>query len=81
MTRTMAKQPKKADDEGQPPRKQARSGSPLHAWINEELMAALDAHLEGTDPRISKTAFIETALKKLLREYGAWPPKASEGGE
>lgn len=75
MPAIMARTPKKTGGEDEQSKKQARSGAPLHAWIEEAIMAALDAYLEGTDPRISKTAFVEMALRKALRDVGCWPPK------
>ncbi len=72
MQLTMAR--KKPEPEDQPKRP-ARTGSPLHAWIDPAIMEALDAYVESTEPRVTKTSTIETAIKDFLRRQGRWPPK------
>lgn len=56
------------------PRRPIRKGDPLHVWINPALARALDDYLEGTAPRVSKTAAVEEALRQFLVSVGRWPP-------
>jgi hypothetical protein len=55
-----------------------RTGVPLHAYIDATLSRALEAYLAGTEPKVSRTAAVESALRAWLKERGFWPPK--EGG-
>jgi hypothetical protein len=55
------------------PRKPSRTGVPLHVWIDQDLAAALQDYLDSTDPKVSKTAAVESALRELLRGKGFWP--------
>lgn len=71
MPATMAK---REGDSGKA-KKPRRAGVPLHAWIDEAIMSAMDSYLKATEPRVSKTAAIEVALKDFLRGKGFWPPK------
>ena len=58
-----------------PAPKSARTGVPINVWVDEEVSAAMDAYLASTDPVVSKTAAVDSALKQFLREKGFWPPK------
>ncbi len=53
-----------------------RTGTPLHVWIDPEIAEALQGFLASADPRISKTAAVESALREFLRPRGFWPPPA-----
>lgn len=46
----------------------------IHAWVDDELADALQAYVDSTEPRVSKTSTIEAALRAFLREKGFWPP-------
>jgi hypothetical protein len=70
MSATMAKR----KGSGAGGRKPQRSGVPLNAWIEESIMQALESYLDSTDPRVSKTAALESALKDFLKGKGFWPP-------
>ncbi|MFO0846623.1 MAG: hypothetical protein U0797_30360 [Gemmataceae bacterium] len=74
MLATMAKR-KGSGSSGKKPQ---RSGVPLNAWIEEPIMQALEMYLDGTDPRVSKTAALESALKDFLKGKGFWPPPGSK---
>lgn len=54
-----------------------RSDEVLHVRIDPAIDAALDAYLDATEPRVSKTAAVESALREFLRAKGYWPPKSS----
>lgn len=72
---TMPSMPKRKPGSEQPKRKPPnRSGEPLNVWIDNALMAALNAYIEATVPRTSKTAVVELALHELLKAKGHWPP-------
>ena len=64
----MAKKPA-----GRPQR--AHKGSNLNVWINSEIVEAMERFLESHEPRTDKTSLTELALKRLLTEFGYWPPK------
>lgn len=55
-----------------------RQGVLLGIRINEDLAAAMDAYLASTNPRISKTAFLEYVIGEELREHGHWPPPSEK---
>ena len=71
---TEAEQQHPAEDE-RPKQPSSRTGTPLHAWIDDEIAGAFQEYIESTDPRVSKTASLETALKEFLRSRGFWPRK------
>ncbi len=50
---------------------------PLHCWLDVELLAQLRVYTKQADPRLSKTATVESALKAYLAERGFWPPRAA----
>lgn len=52
-----------------------RTGLPLYVYIPPELDGALQAYLEASSPRVSKTSAVEAALHAFLREKGFWPVK------
>lgn len=58
-------------------KKPNRSGVPLHVWIDPAIAEALQSYLEATEPKVFKTAAVESALKDFLRAKGCWPPKPS----
>lgn len=58
-----------------------RKGEPLHVWISPAISQAIDAYLEGTAPRVSKTAAVEEALRRFLQSVGHWPPPSVEKGQ
>jgi cytochrome c553 len=45
----------------------------MQAWIDADVFDALDDYTDGAEPRVSKTAAIESALKDFLRKQGFWP--------
>lgn len=63
---------KKEDGDAKRPN---RVGVSLHVYITPELAEALERFTENSEPKVSKTAAVETALLKLLREAGELPPK------
>jgi hypothetical protein len=72
---TMArKRPK--PDAGKAP--QARTGLPLHVYLEPALRQALDQLAARS--RRSVTAEVSIALENHLKEAGLWPP-AAKGGE
>lgn len=48
---------------------------PLFVQLEPEIARALAEYLEATDPEVSKTAAVESALKDFLRGKGYWPPR------
>lgn len=73
MLDTMARK-KKPDGDGAP-KKPVRTGVPVHAWVDAEVVEALDKFVSEFEPRISKTSAVEAALKAYLRANGYWPPR------
>lgn len=68
----MAKKRRHGDE---PPRPAPnRSGVPIHAYVDPAIVAQLDVYLDGTRPKVSKTAAIEDALIAFLEGKGHWPP-------
>jgi hypothetical protein len=63
-----------ADEE---PGRRKRAGVPLHVWLDPALAEAFAAYLDSLDPRPTITSAVTAALKRFLREKGAWPPPAS----
>jgi hypothetical protein len=61
------------------PEKRGRTGKPIQVYLSDELSAALDAYVEATRPKSTKTAVIEMALEDLLRRSGDLPPAEGEG--
>ena len=55
-----------------------RTGVPLHAWIDEALMNALNDYIDAGELKVSKTSCIEAALRDWLRGRGCLP-KPSAG--
>ncbi len=72
---------KKRNDETQSepiePRRPNRSGESLHVYIDPAIADALRGYLAATEPEVSKTAAVESALREFLRSKGQWPPKRS----
>lgn len=64
---------------GPQPEKKARAGSPIQAFIDPVVRAALDAYIEDWnsthDHKAGVTSTVEAALKKYLEGKGFWPPK------
>lgn len=56
--------------------KQARSGLPLHVWLEPALRHAID--VLKTRNRRSLTSEVSLALERHLAESGLWPPPPSE---
>jgi hypothetical protein len=77
----MSSKRKKPSGGSSGPRKPSRSGTPLHIWIDEDLAQALQGYLDSTDPRVAKTAFVESVLREALRVKGFWPHKLAGGVE
>lgn len=55
-----------------------RTGKPLNAWIDTQLMEAFDGYCAKN--RRTKTAEIEMAIEERLRADGMWPPKVINSG-
>lgn len=53
--------------------KRVRAGTAINVYVDDALGDALDAYLESTEPRVSKTAYIEALIKADLRRLGRWP--------
>ena len=62
-------------------KKPNRTGVPFYVNIEPAIDEAMARYLDSTEPRVSKTAAAESALKAFLRSKGFWPPAGSEGGE
>lgn len=78
MTATMARDKKVKP--GEEPKKPSRAGTkPLHVYLDEGLVDALQSHLDGEEPRISKTAYIDALIRADLRKRGKWPARPAEG--
>lgn len=48
---------------------------PLFVQLDAEIAAAFSEYLDATDPKVGKTAAVESALKDFLRGKGYWPRK------
>lgn len=55
-----------------------RDGVPLNVYIGQPLAAALTAFLDSTDPRVSKTATVESSLAAFLARHGFWDLKGNK---
>jgi hypothetical protein len=75
MPATMARKRHKPEQEPTPGRPK-RSGKPVQIYLSDELSDALDAYIEATRPKPTKTAAIEMAIEDMLRQAGNWPPPA-----
>ena len=73
MARKKSKSGEKEAVQDAPPK--PRSGTPIHAWIDEELGEAFKRYLTSMEVKITATSAIEVALKEFLRNRGFWPPK------
>lgn len=67
----MAKKRPKLPDE---PKRPNRTGVSLHVYIDPAIDGALAAYLQGSEPQVSKTAAVETAIREFLGRKGHWPP-------
>lgn len=76
--RKKASDDKPADVKPADVRRPNRTGVPLHIYVHTEIDQALQEYLESTEPRVPKTAAVESALRAFLAERGFWPRK--EGG-
>jgi hypothetical protein len=56
-----------------------RSGENLNVWVQSQIARRLRAYLASTDPRVSKTSAVESALISFLEDKGFWPPPAGSG--
>jgi len=65
---------KKKQQSGQ---KRVRTGTAINVYVDDALGAAMNGYLDGTEPYISKTAYIEALIKADLRSRGLWPPQQS----
>lgn len=61
-----------ADDAGKTPRR-VRTGTAINVYIDDDLAAAMEAHIDSAEPAITKTAYIEALIKADLRKQGRWP--------
>ncbi len=46
-----------------------RIGYPVNVWIDEVLGKEVDALIERSSPKFSKTAFIEAAIREYVRNH------------
>jgi hypothetical protein len=51
----------------------------LNVFIRPGTGQAIRAYLASTDPRVSKTSAVESALISFLEDKGFWPPPAGQG--
>jgi hypothetical protein len=65
------KQPPDTPPDDSPTR--IRSGENLNVWIRDDIYEALRRYLEGTTPRVTKTAAVEAALMEFLVTRKQWP--------
>jgi hypothetical protein len=65
------------EEQGEP-RRPNRTGVSLHVYIEPAIDGALQGYLDASEPKVSKTAAVETALREFLRARGHWPP-STEG--
>ncbi len=73
MNATMTEERKKPkDDKNQP--KRVRPGVAINVYIDPDLAAIMESYLDGLDPKITKTALIESLLRGFFRQKGLWPP-------
>jgi hypothetical protein len=63
------------------PKKPSRTGRPLHVWLPNELMDALDAYVDRSRPRTSAKAITQMVLEDFLRAAGLLPPSADRPAE
>jgi hypothetical protein len=54
---------------------QGRGGVSTHVYLDPAVAAALAEYLASAQPRTSKTAVIELALREFFQSRGAWPGK------
>ena len=74
MPATMARKQNKPEQQPTPERQPSRrSGKPVQVYLSDKLSEALDAYIERTRPKPTKTAVIEMALEDLLRKSGDLP--------
>lgn len=59
---------------GRPSKKRVRKGYTFAVYIDPRIGEAVERFLDEHEPRTDKTALAEMALKKLLTEFGYWPP-------
>lgn len=71
MALTMDKRKKSQKDDGGG--SASRNGSALHAWVDPDLMAALNEYIDAQEVRTSKTAVVEAAIREWLRARKKWP--------
>lgn len=72
---------RKADtSSGDRPKRPApnRAGEPLNVWIQTALIEALQRYIDSTDPRVSKTATVESSLAAFLARHGFWDLKGNK---
>lgn len=55
-----------------------RAGKPHQIYLDETLTEAMGAYLDEAEPRITKTAYIESLIRNDLRARGKWPPPAKK---
>lgn len=51
-----------------------RTGASVFGYLQPEIRAAVNLCIKESDPRLTLTAILESALKKFLSERGYWPP-------
>lgn len=56
------------------PKQRVRTGENLNVWIRSDIVEALRAYVDTIEPRTTKTAVVETALIRYLKEAGYWSP-------
>lgn len=66
-------EPKEPNGDGN--NEKRRKGVSTHAYIDPEVSEALNEYLAATEPQVSKTAAIESALREFLKNRGHWPRK------
>lgn len=60
---------------------QGRTGKSIQMYLPGELLDALDAYVEATRPRPTKTAIFEMMLEDFLTKAGYWPRPAGDDVE
>ncbi len=60
------------------PKKRVRTSENLNVWIRSDLVEAIRAYIETIEVRTTKTAVVEAALIRFLKDEGHWPLSRTE---
>lgn len=72
---TVMTEPRKPAKKTPVAKKSSRPGkTSIYAYLDERLVAAMEAYIAEARPATDKTGVVSWALEKLLSELGFWPP-------